>query len=267
MKIIEMTAPEVREIAARAVAVLPLGAIEQHGPHLATSTDSALVSAVAERAEAVLPQQIALCPTLVFGASHHHSAFGTMSLSVETYARVIVDLVESLMDSGFRRIVLLNGHGGNIVPASQALAILSERHDQTTPCNIALASYWELASDAFRGQAPMESPQVRHACEYETSLMLHLHPERVHLERAKSARLPDSNSYISWLGETPSRGVIMTKKFHLLTDTGAVGHPERASAAKGEHLLERAVAATTEFLQDFAQWPLMRDLRTEEKSL
>ena len=257
----EMTAPELREVAPGAVALLPIGAIEQHGAHLATSTDCAIASAIAARAAGVLPKQFVLCPSLPFGASHHHCAFGAMSFSVETFTRVLVELVESLLEIGFRRIVILNAHGGNIVPASQALAVLSERHDDTMPSNIALTSYWELALESFGGQAPMESSAVRHACEYETSLMLHLHPERVHLERAQTAQLPIENKYINWLGDAPYRGVVMAKKFHFLTNTGAVGHPERATSAKGEHLFEAAVSATVAFLKDFAEWQILKDLR------
>jgi creatinine amidohydrolase len=257
----EMTAPELREIAPHAVALLPIGAIEQHGAHLATSTDCAIATAIAERAAGVLPAQVVLCPSLPFGASHHHSAYGAMSFSVETFTRVLVELVESLLEIGFRRIVILNAHGGNIVPASQALAVLSERHDEALQANIALTSYWELASENFSGQAPMESSAVRHACEYETSLMLHLHPECVHLDRVQTARLPIENQYINWLGDVPYRGVVMAKKFHLLTNTGAVGYPERATAAKGEHLFEAAVSAAVAFLKDFAGWPILQDLR------
>ncbi|HXO77176.1 MAG TPA: creatininase family protein, partial [Puia sp.] len=94
------------------VVVLPLGAIEQHGPHLAVSTDTDIVTLVAMAAEEMMGDKILLCPTLSFGSSHHHLSFGgTMSLSPGLYTQVIVDLVSSLLQNGFRRIVLLNGHG------------------------------------------------------------------------------------------------------------------------------------------------------------
>src|SRR5690606_30371251 len=113
---------------------------------LAVSTDSAILTALAERVEKNLPREIVLCPTLCFGSSHHHLGFaGTMSLSPETYVQVLLDVTESLLSSGFRRIVLLNGHGGNIAPANHALGILSHRHDDELQPNIALATYWEMA--------------------------------------------------------------------------------------------------------------------------
>jgi creatinine amidohydrolase len=184
MKLEEMTAPEVRAAAAASIALLPIGAHEQHGAHLATSTDSAIVTAIAERVEAQLSARVVLCPTLPFGASHHHQAFGgTISFSVDVFARVVMQLVESLLLCGFKRVILLNGHGGNIIPASQALVMLAESHTSSAQSNIALATYWELAGTAFNAP-PLESPSVRHGCEYETSLMLHLCPSRVQMDKA-----------------------------------------------------------------------------------
>src|SRR5690606_16845818 len=102
-----------------------------------------------------MQEDVVLCPALPFGSSHHHLAFpGTLSISHETYIRVLVDLVESLLQSGFLRIAILNGHGGNITPGKQALTMLSHRHDDSLRPNIALATYWELAGEAFRGAPP-----------------------------------------------------------------------------------------------------------------
>src|SRR4051812_17830777 len=116
--------------AEKKVVILPLGAMEQHGPHLAVSTDTDIVTMVAMAAEQRLPEKVVLCPTMSFGSSHHHLSFGgTMSLSPVIYTQVIVDLVSSLLKDGFRRIVLLNGHGGNITPVKQALSVLSASYD------------------------------------------------------------------------------------------------------------------------------------------
>src|SRR2546423_2317145 len=112
------------------VVLLPLGAMEQHGPHLAVSTDSDIVSHIAIQAEKQRNADILLCPTLPFGSSHHHLSFGgTISISITTYTQLLVELVESLLQNGFRRIVLLNGHGGNITPVKQVLTILSNKYD------------------------------------------------------------------------------------------------------------------------------------------
>src|SRR5437667_1411843 len=140
MKLCDMNWPEVAEVAGKSVALWPLAAIEQHGPHLAVSTDAALVTSIAERVERNLSTAVVLCPTLPFGSSHHHLDFpGTMSLPADLFTSVVIEGVKSLIRSGFQRIVLLNGHGGNITPARQALSLLSYALDDELQPNIALA--------------------------------------------------------------------------------------------------------------------------------
>jgi creatinine amidohydrolase len=243
------------------IAVLPLGAIEQHGPHLAVSTDTDIISRLASTAEQLLPNDILVCPTFPFGSSHHHLAFGgTLSISSLLYTQLITELVDSLLSSGFRRIVLLNGHGGNINPVRQALAILSSKHDRLLKPNIVLATYWELASNIFNGAPPMESPALSHACEYETSLMLHLFPERVFMEHVKRANRPKSNGFIPWEDDEPYRGVSMIKQTEYISNNGSSGEPQLASAEKGEHLFNHALDALAEFIKSFKTWPFLEDL-------
>lgn len=266
MKLIELSSPRIAELAPNSVAVLPIAATEQHGPHLAVSTDTALITHVAQRAEAALPNIVMLCPTLPYGASNHHLGFsGTMSLGHETFSKVLVELVESLLQGGFRRIVLLNGHGGNITPARQALSYLSYRWDDELRPNIALATYWELGGSAFSGDEPMETPALSHACEYETSMMLHLYPERVYMDHAEKALRPPANGYVGWEDDEPYRGVSMTKSTHFISSRGSSGRPDLADAGKGEHLLEKATAGLLEFLADFKDWEFMPDLRPTDK--
>src|SRR5438034_9863512 len=112
----EFTRTELAALAPDALLVLPTGAIEQHGPHLPIGTDFFAVEHVTRTAAAEAAAQIPVLvtPTMPFGSSHHHLPFGgTMSLSTETYYRVIYELAESLIVSGFRRMFIVNGHGGN----------------------------------------------------------------------------------------------------------------------------------------------------------
>lgn len=246
------------------VVVLPLGAIEQHGPHLAVGTDTDIVSQIAMEAEQKSPADILLCPTLAFGSSHHHLAFGaTISISAATYTQVLVEMVGSLAQSGFRRIILLNGHGGNITPAKQALSILSNQFDANNSPNIALATYWELAAHAFTKNEVMESPALSHACEYETSLMLHLFPGKVlknHIERSKR---PDSNGYIPWEDDEPYRGVSMVKKTQFISGNGSSGEPQLATAEKGKFLFEQAIGSFLQFVSSYKKWPLMQSINSD----
>jgi creatinine amidohydrolase len=247
--------------AADRVVVLPLGAIEQHGPHLAVSTDTDIVTMVAMGAEEALGDLVMLCPAVSFGSSHHHLSFGgTLSLSPALYTQVIVDLVGSLLQNGFRRIVLLNGHGGNITPVKQALAILNADNALSREANIVLATYWELAGAAFAGEAPMESPALSHACEYETSLMLHLFPSKVFMDQVERAGRPASNGYTSWEDDEPYRGVTIFKGTEYISSNGSSGEPQLATAKKGAHLYEKAVGALVKFLKAFAKWPFLQPI-------
>lgn len=243
------------------IAVLPLGAIEQHGPHLPVSTDTDIVSQVAAAAEKQLPEDILLCPTLAFGSSHHHISFGgTLSISVGTYTQLIVELTESLIQSNFRRILLLNGHGGNITPVKQALSVLSNKYDVSTQPNIALATYWELAGKVFAGDPPMESAALSHACEYETSLILHLFPEKVLREKIERAKRPAGNEYIPWEDDVPYRGVTMVKQTQFISSNGCSGEPALGTEKKGKYLFDHAVLSLVEFLRAYKTWPLMNSL-------
>lgn len=241
------------------VVILPLGAIEQHGPHLAVSTDTDIVTMVAMAAEEELGDLVMLCPALSFGSSHHHLSFGgTLSLSPALYTQVVVDLVGSLLQNGFRRIVLLNGHGGNITPVKQALAVLNADNALSREANIVLATYWELAD--FAGKAPMESPALSHACEYETSLMLHLFPSKVFMDKVERAGRPAGNGYTGWEDDEPYRGVTIFKGTEYISSNGSSGEPQLATAEKGAQLYDKAVGALVKFLKAFAKWPFLQPL-------
>jgi creatinine amidohydrolase len=257
----EMNAHVLREQTKSKVILFPLGAIEQHGPHLAVSTDTSLVSAVAMETEKHMPDDILLCPTLPFGSSHHHLALGgTISVSITTYTQFVVEMVESLLQAGFRRIVLLNGHGGNITPVRQALAMLSNKYDATLNPNIALATYWEVGGKAFAGAPPMESPALSHACEYETSLLLHLFPEKVFPSQIERAKRPLANGYVPWEDDEVYRGVTMVKQTQFISSNGSSGEPQLGTAAKGAHLFKNAVEELVKFIDAFKAWPFMEDL-------
>jgi creatinine amidohydrolase len=243
------------------VVLLPLGAIEQHGPHLSVSTDTDIVNSIASMVEKKIPQDVILCPAMCFGSSNHHLLFGgTISLSPTTYTQLIVELVESLIISGFRRIVLLNGHGGNITPVKQALSVLSLKYDAIHNFNLVLATYWEVGGKPFAGEPPMESPALSHACEYETSMMLHLFPEKVFIDEIARAKRPAKNGYLPFESDEAYKGVTMAKQTQFISSNGCSGEPQLGSAAKGEHLVNHAVQSIVEFIKAFKSWPFLQNL-------
>lgn len=262
MRLEDHSWPQVRQAAANAVVVLPVAAIEQHGPHLGVGTDTALVTAVAQQAEARRPGQIILCPTLPFGMSDHHRSYaGTISISPQTYSQVLVDAVESILAWPATRVCILNGHGGNIAPGKQALAILMSRR-KTDIAQITFTTYFELAGKAWAGDPPMQSPAVSHACEYETSAMMHVRPQAVHMDLHRPRTRTHHNPYIGWEDDQPNLGVSMMAATEFITDTGVMGgDPALATVEKGRHLVDRAVDGLVAFIDSFITWQPMKDMR------
>src|SRR5262245_41880262 len=125
-----MTAPQLRQVPRDTTVILaPIAACEQHSDHLPTFTDTILVTSVAEGVEQRLPQQVLLLPTLWLGASSHHLRFGgTLSAEVDTHITMLCDLLEPLLQDGYRRLLVLNGHGGNIDTMQVALRRLQPRY-------------------------------------------------------------------------------------------------------------------------------------------
>src|SRR5690242_7762874 len=141
MKFQDLTWPLLQQVSREGtVLVAPIAACEQHSRHLPTFTDTILVTAVAEGVEARLPQQVLLLPTQWLGASHHHLRFGaTLSLPVETHVALLCDLLAPLLEDGYQRVLVLNGHGGNIDTMQVALRRLQPRWRDRL---LAAASYW-----------------------------------------------------------------------------------------------------------------------------
>jgi creatinine amidohydrolase len=240
---------DLRDLAARdAIVILPVASTEQHGPHLPTCVDTMLVGEIARRAARRIGDRIpvVVAPTLWCGLAEHHLAFGgTFSLSFPTWLSVLRDLASSLKRQGFRRILLFNGHGGNI--AGLDIAATELTRELAVP--VAVGSYWPALGAEF-AEVLEDQATVLHACEAETSMMLALAPELVARDRLAEAAGPaDLDERI--FARQPKRW----HSFADLTPNGTIGNPARASAAKGEKLLDLAARALAEKLSDPALWP------------
>jgi creatinine amidohydrolase len=241
----ELTREEAKALAPEAVALLPVGATEQHGPHLPVGTDSFAVEHVARRAAEIAGDRVpvVVAPTLPFGSSHHHLPFGgAMSLATETYYRVIVDLVESLIVSGFRRALVLNGHGGNHELIQLAARDLALKHQ----VDLAAASYWLLAREALVAtEAHRLGRLPGHAGAFETSLVLALRPDLVREPRPH--RDGDFGMDPHRL-DTPYR-----RERHDAWQQidGYTDSPDRATADNGERFLAAVAAAVAEAIVAF----------------
>jgi creatinine amidohydrolase len=239
MRFHEMTFPDLRQVARDQTLVLaPIAACEQHSHHLPTFTDTFLVTAVADGVEKRLPGKVLQLPTLWLGASGHHLRFGaTLSAEVDTHVAVLCYLLAPLLDDGYQRVLILNGHGGNIDTMQMALRRLQPRYQGK---QMTAASYWDLAADELAALAEGPRKNMGHACEFETSMVMALRPELVRKEKIKNDPPPS---------EPALRGLYISEDMHQRTDHGAVGYPELASPEKGRKFLHAAIKRTVEVVE------------------
>ena len=236
------------------VVVAPLGSLEQHGHHLPLLTDTLIGTEIARRAEAELGDSALFLPPLWVGASDHHRGFaGTVSISNDVYVSVLIDMLESLIGSGFRRIFLLNAHGGNITPGRMAIYDVHLRHRDKPDLWLAFSSWWTIAAEQVAALTGVDQEMVTHACEQETSMILRLRPELVKPEAARGANIPFESAFYCPDFSRPSR-VDVPRAFDQLSRTGAFGHPEIATEEKGELLYAAAVGQVVAFVREFAHW-------------
>ena len=249
---------ELRALAAQdAVIILPVAATEQHGPHLPTMTDSRIGGEIACRAaQKSYPEQPAVViPVLFAGLSSHHMGFGgTLTFDHETFIAVIGSLIRSVVQHGFRKILLSNSHGGNIT----AIQFAAERFAQETAATVVATTY---ANEAGAAIAPIleDQPGVMHACEAETSMMLALEPELVDASNLAALNTERGRGFL-YAGQASYRW----RPFHHMTANGVSGFPEKASAEKGERLLETASDAIASLIANPETWTSANDLRKDE---
>ena len=226
----QLSWPEVRDEieSGRDTVVIAFGATEQHGLHMPLATDALLgdhfARLVAERLDAFV------APTVRVGCSSHHLDFpGTLSLEDETFHAIVADHVRSLARHGFKRVVLLPSHGGNFAPLAAALEKLGEVEGTKA---FALTDVTALLQIAQVGQEDYGVPLSEgglHAGEWETSMLLAIHPELVHLDRGEAGFTGDMQEAIQGISR---------RSVKEISENGAVGDPARASAEHGQRYWE-----------------------------
>jgi creatinine amidohydrolase len=244
-----LTWPEAEEAFERArLALVPVGSCEQHGPHLTLDTDIAIAEAFAKRLADDLGELAVLCPALGYGLSEHHLSFaGTLTLRPATFVGFLSDVVESLAHWGIKRILVVNGHGGNV--DAIRLAARAARRDHGV---IAAGVMWaQLAADEASRHA--RSERYGHACEIETSVAMVLAPGSLHADRVSQPR-PAGRS--DPLTDPPSGQVDRPVWFQELTENGALGDPRQASAEIGTAVVDAAYGRALAFARRLAEEPL-----------
>jgi creatinine amidohydrolase len=236
------------------IAVLPVAAVEQHGPHLPVGVDAMIMQGCLERASARLPADLdaLFLPVQSVGVSIEHRDFpGTLTLSHETAPRLLLDIAESVLRAGVKKLVLLNSHGGNSPLISQVALELRARHGV-----LAVTCSWSRFGypDGLFGDDELR--HGIHGGEIETSLMLALRPDLVDMSRAKNftPRSRDFERDFAWLrADRPAGFGWMAQD---LSPAGAMGDAAKATAEKGEATADYWATAFIELLRDVEAFDL-----------
>lgn len=252
----DLTWPEVNDaIAAGRIPLVPVGAIEQHGPHLPLKIDRWESTSIADEAAKRSPDRLLVMPPVPYGYATHVMDFrGTITVHHETFIRYVVDILKSLAHHGFRRIVVLNGHGSNQNPLELAV----RRVMLETDAWVAMASWWNLTPVNPGFMATWRESDfpggAAHAGEAETSVALHLDADAVRMDLAAN-HVTDTNAQKSryhWVDLFGSGPVKMGSWTSTYSETGIQGAAALATAAKGKMLFEEAVTKLVEFAEEFA---------------
>ena len=205
--------------------VIPVAALEQHGRHMPVFTDSMLLGEVIRRTSERLNERVLFAPLMWLGNSDHHMDFaGTLSAAPRMYIDLLNGLADNFITHGFKRIVFVNGHGGNHVPGQQAVFETRQRYRQRSDLLLLFSTYWLLGGKPNKVDPSIKQDRMGHACEYETSMMLRIAPHLVgDLKRVEA---------VDWgvPFDPASRGWITKDR----TETGHIGDPRFATAEKGE---------------------------------
>jgi creatinine amidohydrolase len=245
VQLLEMNWPQVAALPKTTPVVVPIAALEQHGRHMPVFTDSLLLGEVVRRVAQTMNDRVLFVPLTWLGNSHHHLDFpGTMSASPRLYLDLLIDMAENLLHHGFQRIVLLNGHGGNIVPAQQALFELRQRYRERNDLLLVSTTYWTLGSDPAASDPTIKQRRMGHACEWETSMMLRIAPQLVG-DLSKVEAVEFGNAF------EPAHRAWITKE---RTTPGHIGDPRPATAEKGETLFKVFAGDVIALLERVIAW-------------
>jgi len=245
MQLTDLRWPDVQSLDKDTPVVIPIAALEQHGHHLPLFTDSMILGDIIRRTADALRDKALFAPLLWLGHSEHHLDFpGTLSAPSRLYVDLLAALVTDLLQHGFRRFVLLNGHGGNVVPGHMAIADLRNAHPDRKDLLLLQATYWNLADPGVLSRLGTTQSSMGHACEWETSMILRIRPDLVTSHEALEA-VPQAEGF-----EPAARAWRTADR----SSTGHIGQPAAASAEKGEALLVAFAGGVMRLVERMADW-------------
>ena len=245
MQLTDMTWPSVDRLSRDIPVLIPIAALEQHGHHMPVFTDSLLLGEVVRRIHDALPDELLVAPLMWLGNSEHHLDFpGTMTHTPRGYLDLLKGMVENFLFHGFRRIMLLNGHGGNMVPSQQALFEVRQEHRERDDLLLLSGTYWTLGDPPSAEKHDLKQRQMGHAGEWETSMMLRIRPDLVR-DHTATEEVPFGGDF------APAHQAWITKD---RSATGHIGLPQHATAEKGEALLSAFADNAITLLKRITTW-------------
>ncbi len=261
----KLTWPEINDaVDLGKVCIVPCGAIEQHGPHLPLDVDVLCATEVALGAGRAVPDKALVLPTVNYGYTGHVMDFpGTINNDFTTFMAHVLDVTKSLAYHGFKKIVLLNGHGSNM----PNLDLVARRTNLETDAECILAAWWNLLTvdEEFmpRWRESKFPGGCAHACELETSMYLYLDGDNVRKDLVKNGDISfnlegSPFNYVDLLKAGPGTIVSWTSSY---SDTGVLGEAELATAEKGKEAYEEAVKQLARLVSWFKDRP--KDERTD----
>ena len=248
----QYTWPELGEVAKKQpVVILPIGSVEDHGPHLPLDTDNFLIWSICEAAAERAAGEILLLPQMPYGFETHHMDFpGTIDIGMEHLLNFVLDITKSVARHGFQRILIADGHGSNM----PILELVARRTILETDSLCATFIWPSLAIQAIRKVRQSERGGMAHACELETSVYLHLDRNRVQMDKAsKEIELPQSE--FMWLDLLEGSPVLLMDHWTRFSKSGVVGDPTLATAEKGRIIFEAVVEALLRLVREFKNRP------------
>jgi creatinine amidohydrolase len=245
MRLEEMNWPAVQALSKNIPVVIPVAALEQHGQHLPVFTDSMLLGEIVRRVEGQFKEHALFAPLMWLGNSDHHLEFaGTLSAPPRTYLDMLNGLAINFIEHGFRRLLFINGHGGNDVPGRQAVFELRQKYREREDLLLLFATYWSVGAKPREKIASLQQHQMGHACEWETSMIQRIAPHLVG-EIKYLHPVEFGNAF-----EPAHRGWITKDR----TVPGHIGSPHLATPEKGEALFEIFAQDVAALLERVIQW-------------
>jgi creatinine amidohydrolase len=249
------------------VVILPTGHTEQHGYHTPLSTDTLIIEAIAKGTVRAIPGQAFSLPVFPYGVSTHRRSFpGTFNAGGRAFEDFWLAVIDTLVKNGFTRFYLMNGHGGSSSFLVNVVKYAGEKYPQIFCATAFLYLSGPQGVAALEAKRQSKLGGMGHACELETSLILHLRPELVHLERAVDEIdfISTPNYYMDWI---EGGALTANPPWEDDTRTGAYGAGSLGTAEKGKYWLEAAIAEKVEHVGEIhEQYRRRRERRAESRS-